>query len=232
MITVRQILDAAYAKSAKTRPSTALTEATEGVLMVARSVRGLYAYAARVNPLFFGELVTVGTTAAAGNIPLHWIRPAAAESIYRVEILAGGAEVCVVPYDDRKAEPSKPSVYEFGQRFFSAGNPGDPVAGSLIFWYSKRPVDPVATSDTIDPMWCESYNELVILEVAIYLALKDGRADDLAELRQQRNSWATLFSAFLEHSTANLRSRFGQVRRFTTNTMIPLQSLLAGEKQA
>jgi hypothetical protein len=227
VITVRQILDAAYAKSAKSRPSVALTEATEGVLMVARAVRGLYAYAARVNPIFFAEFADVGIS--GGN----WARPPAAESIFRLEQATGlFPEVVVVPFDDRKAEPSKPAVYELGQKFYSAGNPTDPVAGSLRFWYAKRPTDPTLLTDTIDVMWVESYNELVILEVAIYLAIKDGRAEDLGQFREQRNSWATLFSAFLEHSTANLRSRFGQVRRFTTQTMIPLQSLLAGEKQA
>lgn len=223
MITVRQILDAAYAKSAKTRPSVAVTEALEGIDIVIRAVQGLYAYAARVNPIYFAGTSLVGFGVDS------WARPAEAETIFRIETTANPpAEVVVVPFDDRKAEPSKPAVYELGQKFYPAGNPFDPVSGNLTFWYSKRPTSPAAVADPIDASWCETYNELVILEVALYLAIKDGRQDDRAALTVARDHWLGLYTAFLEHATSNLRSRFSQVRRFTTQTLVPLKGVLAG----
>lgn len=223
MITVQEALNGAYGHSSKSQ-ALHIAEATEGVNVVHRALSGLYAYAARVNPTFFAEQLSVAF--AAGG----WTRPAAAESIYRIELAAGG-EVAVVPFDDRaKAEPGEPCVYEFGQVFRPArAIAPDPQSGNLVFWYARAPTKAATLAATLDAQWTERFDELLMLEVAIYLALKDGRMDEVALLKAERNIWANLFTAFLEHSTANLRARFGQVRRFTTNTLVPIRSLLAGE---
>jgi hypothetical protein len=219
--TAQDIVTAAYNTSAKNRPATIATDATELLKLVIRSTRGLYAFAARVNPIYFSDSAPV-TFAVIG-----WPRPTLAESIFRIE-KPDGTEVAVVPFDDRKAEPSMPAVYELGGHFWPAGNALDPVSGNLNFWYSRRPTDPATLASNLDTRWPEQFNDLLIYEVAIYLALKDGRAADVAQLRVMRDGWADLFAAHLEHATANLRARFGQVRRFTTNTMVPLKAMLAG----
>ena len=227
--TPQDILNAAYAKSEKNMPGTIATESTELLQLVIRAMRGLYAFAARVNPIHFAESAAV--VLAAGK----WARPATAESIWRIEggaatvpVMAAGTEVVVVPVDDKLAESGKPAVYEFGQAFYSAGNASDPTSGTLTFFYSKRPTDPATLSAALDAMWVEQFNELLVLEVAIYLALKDGRADEAAALRAERDREAQLFIAFLEHSTANTRRRYGHIRRINTQTLVPLTSLLAG----
>lgn len=220
--TVQQILDGAYTRSSKNRPGILMTDATEGLQLVIRSLRGLYAYAARVNPTYFGAQTVVAFVSPG------WRRPELAESIYRIETPAF-VEVAVVPFDDRQAEPSMPAVYAFAQIYRPASvNAPDPQSGNLVFWHARRPTDPANLAATLDADWAEAYNELLMLEVAIYLALKDGRLDELAALRAERDSWATLFTAFLEHETANLRARWNLVRRFTTNTLVPIRSLLAG----
>jgi len=228
--TPRQILTAAYAKSTKNRPGTIATESTELLQVVIRAMRGLYALAARVNPTFFATDTDVAFASPG------WLRPDLAESIFRIERTAAttggtgaaGDEVVVVPFDDRTAESGIGAVYRIGQTYRPAGNAPDPTGGTLKFYYSKRPSDPANLDATVDSMWTEQFNELLILEVAMYLALKDGRGDEVAALRGDRDTWARLFIAFLEHGEVNERRRFGHLRRFNTNTVIPLGQLLAG----
>lgn len=220
--TPQMILDAAYPKSLKNKPGAIASESSELLQLVIRAMRGLYAFAARINPTYFAESAAVGF--AAGG----WARPQVAEAIFRLED-PGAAEVVVVPFDDRRSEPGKPAVYRFGQVFrpASAGAP-DPQAGNITFFYAKRPTDPATLNATLDALWAEQFNELLILEVAIYLAIKDGRAAEIAAYKDDRDSWAKLFAAFLEHETLNERRRYGQVARFNSPSMMPVWSLLAG----
>lgn len=220
--TPTDILTAAYSKSTKNRPGSIATESTELLQVVIRAMRGLYAFAARINPTYFAE------TAAVAFASPGWARPQNAESVYRIEDPTA-AEVVVVPFDDRAAESGKPAVFSFGQiyRPASAGVP-NPQSGNLTFFYAKRPTDPATLVATLDALWTEQFNELLILEVAIYLASKDGRADELGPLMQSRDKWATLFAAFLEHETANERRRYGHVARINIKSIVPAYSLLAG----
>lgn len=220
--TPQMILDGAYAKSLKNKPGSIATESVELLQLVIRATRGLYAFAARINPTYFAESAVVAFAGAG------WARPQQAEAVFRIEN-AVPAEVVVVPFDDRGAEKGLPAVYAFGQvyRPASAGAP-DPQAGNLTFFYSKRPTDPATLAATLDALWAEQFNELLILEVAIYLSIKDGRADELVSYRSDRDRWAALFGAFLEHETLNLRRRYGQIARFNTQSVVPLMSLLAG----
>lgn len=224
--TAQMILEAAYAKSLKNKPGAIASESSELLQLVIRSMRGLYAFAARINPLFFAE------TAAVAYAAPGWARPQNAEAIFRLE-LPTAAEVVVVPFDDRKAEPGKPAVYSFAQiyRPASALAP-DPQNGNLTFFYAKRPTDPANLDAVLDAMWTEQFNELLILEVAIYLAIKDGRGEEVGAYKADRDKWATLFAAFLEHETMNERRRFGQVARFNVKSMMPVWSLLAGNSAA
>lgn len=228
--TPRDILTGAYAKSTKNKPGTLATEATELLQVVIRAMRGLYLVGSRVNPTFFA--VSADVTLAAGC----WARPQAAQTLFRVERTgattggtgAAGDEVAVVPFDDRTAEEGMGAVYELGQQFYAAGNALDPTGGDLRFWYSKRPSDPADLDTAVDALWTEDHNELLMDEVAIYLALKDGRMDEVGVLRPERDREAKLFIAFLESATPIVRHRHSEIRRFITNSLVPLESLLAG----
>lgn len=213
--TVQEILTAAYARSTKNRPGTIATEATELLKLVGRALRGLFAVGAVVNPEFFGKSVAV-PFAAPG-----WKRPEDAESVFYIENPAG-AEVIVVPFRDRKADEGKPALYRFAQVFRSAGNALDPVAGDLTFYYSKRADLPAALNTVLDALWVECYNDLLIDEVAVYLALKDGRLDEVQELKSERDAGLSQFASFLQHETANESRRFGSVRQFNIDTLRPL----------
>ncbi len=217
--TVQDILDGAYAKSSKNQPGTIANEAVELTGLVTRLLRGLYNFAAEVNPIHFAE------TADVVGVASVWERPESAEAIIRIENDVF-AEVIVVPYDDRLCEEPKPTVYEFGGDFFAfAGQTAPPGAtDTLTFWYSKRPDDPApgGVAGVLDSDWQEDYDELLILEVAIFLALKDGRGDEAAALKQDRNAWAQRFASYLTHSTANLHRRFGHRRHINVNTLLPM----------
>jgi hypothetical protein len=218
---VRDILYGAYGRSLKNQPQFIATEATELTQVVYRAMRGLFAAAARVNPLYFGIAATTAYTAPG------WPRPSTAESIYRLETLAG-TEVKVVPFDDRAAEPGFPTVYEFGQTYIPTLIGPVVGFGNLRAYFSKHPDLLTAITDYIDAMWPESFNELLILETAIYLALKDGRETEIGTLVGERDRWAKLYFAFLEHETTNEVRRFGAHARFAVRGQSPAWSLLAG----
>lgn len=234
--TYEEIIEAAYAKSLRNMPGVIASESTELLQTAVRALRGLYAVAARVNRTFFAE-----KTAAVAHDGEGWPLPAGVESLFRLEgegatggVVAAGEKVSVVPFDDRKAEELKPSVYFFGQRFYPAGNGSDPNASdTLAAFHAKRPADPTGLSDTLDPLWTEQFNELLILEVAVYLELKrDESQSPLQELKQQRDDWARRFVMHLEHVVPIEVRRTGHVQRFNTNTLVPMSSLFAGGSEA
>lgn len=214
--TVQDILNGAYGKSLKNQPGTIAAESTELLNVVNRAHRGIYSFAARINPLFFA---TTGAEVEAAGV---WSRPEEAEAIVRIEN-AAEVEISVVPYDDRLAEDGKLSVYEFGQFFNAITNTAGTPTGNLTFFFSARPTLYALLADLLSADWREEYNELLILEVAMYLSIKDGRFDEVQAFAPERDRWASLLGAFLQHSTVNLVRRFGHMNRMNVNT---IQSLI------
>jgi len=179
----------------------------EIVGVVNRSIRRYFTQAARINPRVFGRRVEVGFNGAVSG----WPRPDC-NVVYRVE-KADGTEVVTVDFDQRGADPVRPAVYELGGIYYSAGNALDPVAGSLFFFVSARPRAATAlTGDpagTLDPLWVEDFNDLPILDVAMYLARKDGRAADLAALAEEWKTEAERYRLFLQMGGANVLRDYG-----------------------
>jgi hypothetical protein len=217
--TVQDILDGAYGASTQNQPSTIATEATELLAVVKRKLAGIYAFAARANPIHYSDTLDVVGVAS------QWERPEAANAIFRIET-AAFVEVVVVPFDDRLAAEPQIALYEFGGLFTaSPGQTAPPGAtDTLTFWFSKRPIDPNPDDLTgvLDPDWDDAYSDLLIFELAIYLALKDGRAEELAALKAERNQWATVYFQYLQHSTANLQRRFGHKKVVDVETLLPM----------
>ncbi len=217
--TVQDVLNGAYGKSLKNQPGAIATEATELINVTNRAHRGIYSFSARINPIFFANQLAIVPSPAT-----RWARPEEAEAIVRIEDSAL-AEVVVVPLDDRLAEPQKLSVYEFGQNFDAITNTAGTPTGNLTFWFSARPTLYTLLADLLSSDWREEYNELLILEVAIYIAAKDGRLDEVGFLVGERDRWASLLGAFLQHSTSNQRRRLGHLHQMnaeTVQSLIPL----------
>ncbi len=221
-MTPEDILNDAYPKSKKFQPGKIVVETTEGLAVVNRVIRTMFQIGTRVNPHFFGDVASVAHNGTTG-----WPRPSAAEAIYRIEN-PGGAEVVVVPFDQRTIESGKPAVYRFGQVFRTAGNANDPTSGSLSFFFSKRPTDAATITTSIDPLWPEAYAELATLEVAAYMAAKDKLQEELSYFVSERDRWLRMFIMFLEHETMNERRAYGHIQSFNTGSLVPIASLLAG----
>ncbi len=219
--TIQTWLDAAYGKSLKNRPGEIATNATELYNVGVRILRGLFAIGARINPGFYGGSSTVGFASPG------WARPTGAESIDYIES-APGVEVVVVDSLQRDAEPGTPAVYAWGQVYRPASAAAiNPQAGNLTFFYSRVAPAPATITDVIDSQWPEQFNELPQLEIALYLANKDGRADEVPGYTADRDRWLTLYVAFLEHETGNVRRRYA-TRRFSAPSMVAIKALLAG----
>lgn len=227
--TTRMILQWAYGKSLKNVPGAIATESDELFQLVLRAMRGLYAAAARVNPTFFG---TSANVVFAGT---GWARPQDAELIFRLTNATTnpGSEIVVVPFDNPMTEPGMGAVYRWGQVYIPAGHALDPINTDHInFFYSKRPSVPANLDATIDALWQEDFNELLVLIVALYLAEKDGRKEEIEGYMRDIEKWTGLYVAFLEHETVNERKNYGHIHRFNTPSMVPILSLLTGHGAA
>jgi hypothetical protein len=216
--TPEDILELAYGRLPDASPGNIADEAVELLSVVNRALNGLYAFAARINPSFFATVVTVPFESGLG-----WLRPADAESVFWIE-LTTGAEVAIVPYEQRHMEPGRPTVYALGQYYRNTGMPTSPTGGSLRLFYARRPTPASTLTSTLDYMWVEAYNELLALEVAIYLALKSDQQTELQQLQAERDSWAGRFAFFLQHETASER------RAWATSFRLPgtAMTVLAG----
>lgn len=225
MSTPTEIFTAAYAKSRKNQAGITATPA-ELLALFTRVYPMFWTIGARVNAGYFGKRSTVLFQLAEGG----WPRPTDAEAIYLIED-SDGEEVIIVPFDERDADPFDPAVYEWGQVFYSAGNALDPEEESgvtaLTFWYSKKPDAPVADTE-LEDLWPDNFDELLVLEIAIVLSLKDDRAAEVGDLRADRDAWLRRFVAHLEHATTGVTRSTGSAQRFLGATYTPLAALLAG----
>lgn len=219
-MTIQDILTAAYAKSKKNQPERIATEETELVGVVNRVFRTNFMRGVRVNPYWFGVDSVVSFSSPG------WARPPKAEAVFRIEIDAS-TEVIVVPFQERAVEPTIPAVYRYNQVYRSAGNPSDPTSGDLTFFYSSRPTDVADLTTALDTRFPEAYRELLVVETAIYLAIKDQREDEVAALGSERDQWLLLYLAFLEHETMN-EVGIRHIEPFSTPSVIPIASLLTG----
>jgi hypothetical protein len=214
--TASEIILAGYGKSVKNKPGEIATEGTALIRLLNRKLRKYFAFIARENWTMVGDIVLVSFDAGLGG----WPRPDNAEMI--VEIDNDVEEVVVVPAEDRGAESSKPALYRFGGLFRSAGNPNDPVDGDLNFIIARQPATLAATTDTLDVLWPESFNELLELEVGKFLASKDGRRDETQDLEGEITEWLQLLKERCEHDVINERRRFNITNRFQTSVQRPI----------
>lgn len=219
MLIAEDVVVAAMGTSTKNQPGHIATQATELRNVVRRLLQGVFALTARVNPEFYGEREVVPF--AAGG----WARPADVELLWRIE-LPEGDEVIVVPSDDRKADTARPAVYRLGRTFYSAGNAADPIGGNLTFLFSSRPAVLAAITDPVDARFPDQFDGLLISDLAAYLARKDGRVDEAAAFREERDSWLKLYLAHVEHEVTNEVRRWAHGRTFHLPSLTPL--LLGG----
>lgn len=219
-MTPNEILERAVNRSGATRNQQLATDATELFEVTKRGVRGAFAVAARVNPFYY---------AVQGSISFStgWPWPSDVEAFLKLE--QASVEVVVVPFDDKQAETSRPAVYALGRKFYTAGNAGDPTTGAMDIFYSQRAADPADANSTIDARFPDTYIDLLVADLALYLAIKDRRVDDVTLFTGERDRWLTLYVAHLEHILGLVEvRRKALVRRFASNSLVPLGQIFSG----
>lgn len=204
---VQDIYQAALGASILNRPSQHGDAEIVGV--VDRSLRRYFTHAARLNRRLFARTVEVGYSATV----FGWPKPNF-NAIYRVE-RGDGTEVVRVDFDQKDADPARPAVYELGGVFYPAGNALDPSAGSLSFFGTVRPRGLTALAGdpagTLDPLWVEDFNNLLVLDVARYMARKDGRMGEVAALDEEWKLEMARFEAFLAMGQVGVTRSYGSV---------------------
>lgn len=227
--TVQQIVEGGFGLSKFSRPELIADQAGVLVSVVNRAQQSMFQIAARINRLYFSTITEVPLTSGA------WQRPSDAESVFYIEGLGDSTtptltgEITVIPYNDRAAFAGTPAIYRVGRRFYSAGNSGDPTAGSLRFIYARRPAVLTSLSSTIDPDIDDAFEPILTHEVAIFNANSDGGRDGESTLMtDERDRYIALFEAFLEHETVNEAIRFGEVRKFPTERSVPINKVVRG----
>lgn len=219
MSTPTDIITAAYGRSAKNRPDEIATKATELLAVVGRAIKGIYSFAAEINPEFFGKSAVVGFTSGG------WPIPADTELVFRLE-LDDGTEVVKVPRTQRDAETGRPAVYQLGRKLFTAGNASDPTSGNLTFIYSQHGIQPATVDTAFDASWITDFDGFLVEEVALYLIIKDGRSEEFAAVVDARDRWARRFAARLEHEFTNTVFLYGSARNINVPDLI--KTYLAG----
>lgn len=213
MSSPQDIAVAALGYSTKNKPGFITERSAELFEVTMRAMRRLYLFSTRINPEFFGTSENVNFSAGG------WTRPTSALAIWRIEN-PGTNEVIVVPRSQLTADEGRPAVYRLGQRYFSAGNALDPVSGSLTFFYTKKPTTPGAFATAFASDWPTDFDGLLIAETALYLARQDGRTDEAATIKSERDEWAVEFANFLETEQLNVVYLYGSSKNYNVPDLI------------
>lgn len=183
--------------SSNTSPQHLAPGGTELLTVLTRALRKYFALGVQYNREFFGDSAVVSFTSGG------WTRPVVAETVYH--LTHGGQPVIVVPFDDRLVDRSKRAVYESGQRYYSAGTALGPTSGDLTLHYSRKAQSVTALDVAIDALWPDDWAPLLVHELGIYLARKDGRDADAGAFTAELTEWTLLFTQFLKHATVETR---------------------------
>lgn len=217
MADVQAIIDAAVTRSASAQPDMLTVDAPELVRIVSRALSNLYLLAARRRSVNFGATATAVLTAGS---PSGWPYPADALSVLRVEALASvtvsalaeGTEIAVTRLDDQQGMAPMPSVYEFARRLVSCGGADDPVNQDLRIFYAAAAPPLTDTADPLPDALPEQFYPLLELPLAIYIARKEGRADDLAVFQEELATESAYFDAWLTDASIAQGDRFAGLR--------------------
>lgn len=216
------LITSAFGTSSKNNPGRIASSTPELLRVLNQSLNGCYAIAAHVNYLAFAVKET------KTHETLGWPYPECAEAVFRIE-MESGQEVALVPYDQRGTEPGMPAVYFLGLHYVSAGNALDPADDEeLTIFYSPVPRNYTDLNSSTDASWRTRHDPLLIADVGMYIARKDGRADDLAAMAADRAAALGKYVAWLEHANVQERRMYATHRYLPSYTLESLTTMLVG----
>lgn len=191
------------------------TSEPEMLGVLSRLFAGYYGVAAAGNPSLMGTRAIV-----PWNVGGYWVVPDDQYVLY--EMKWSTAKVRVVPFDQLTANAGEPSVYRLGNKYYPAGNAADPTGVALTFIY--QPVPPVFASASSEPgdEWPDQFDEMVIVDLATYLAEKDARPEDLQSLASESAKWRGLYADWLGIADANTIRQFSVPTQVATPSVVPV----------
>jgi len=207
--TAQNLIEAAYSRSTANDPGKL---ATDGELLglADRLFQFIYAVAAVAAPERF---LSKTTLTLAGSPPSVTV-PTDLIDLRRVQNASGG-KVNVIPVEEiDRGWHLAPAVFRQGATIVSRGQSGDPVATDVLTaWILDAPASLSALSTVLDTRFPTRHVELIIVEMAVYLATKDtGRdAAEFAALKDYRDVQRAGFLQLSGLSTTALQSPHGGV---------------------
>lgn len=195
--TAQNLIEAAYLRSTANAPGKLAID-QELINHLDRTHQGYCALLAAAAPERWLNTVLVtwsGSPPALTGFGTDFI------DIHRVENTATGKEVTIGPASEKGRAwfAGVPFCWRQGIQLISRGATGDPAANDQATVYLlQNPTILTALTSTIDTRYPQRFEMLLILDLAIYLSLKDatsgGRKDELDALKAEREMHFKAFS--------------------------------------
>jgi hypothetical protein len=192
MTTAQSLIESAYSRSTS-NDAGKLAGDGELLLHLNRKYQSLYAIMAAFggdNSLASTVLNFLGAPQAVAALPADVI------DIIRLE-QSNGAKAYLIPANEKdRSWHLAPSMYRQGNSIISRGLAGDPVNGtSIILYHLDAPAALSALASSVDTRFPVRYEEILVLDLAIYLSVKDeGRSEK--EYKQLKDEYADAMAAF------------------------------------
>jgi hypothetical protein len=196
-MTAQDYINKAIARSYRNRGEVLAPEGAEMLVQLGDLFVEYYLFATGLNPAVFAT-----TTALSWN-GTGWDIPANCDTMIQLRTQAG-TPITVVAVDNLDAEPTRPCVYRLGRHYFPAGLPSDPGATGIVAFYTLIPEPFASLAASPGAEWPAQYDTMVVVDLAMWLAAKDGRTDDVAEMLPLQQKWAGRYTEWCSRESLDL----------------------------
>lgn len=170
MTTVQQLMEAGYLRSTA-NDAGKIADDPELIPFLNRTYQHYAALLATAAPERWVSVVS--GTWQAGPPPFYTL-PADVIDIHRIEDGTGN-QIHLFPVREKgRAWVVAPACWREGPNLKSRAQTGDPSPGDAVtLWVLDAPATLAAAGSSLDPRWPVRHDELLVLDVAIYLSVKD-----------------------------------------------------------
>ena len=193
MTTAQQLIESAYARSTSNDPGKLAVD-LELIQHLNRKYQQVWAIAAVAG----GDNMLASTALTFLGSPPFTALPVDVVDLVRLQTAAGD-KVHIIPVDERdRSWHLAPAVHRQGMTLVSRAKTGDPVNGdTLVLYHLDAPATLVALGSAIDARFPVRFENLLELDLAVYLSMKDeGRdAKEYAQLKSELSEAEQVFSA-------------------------------------
>lgn len=174
MATAQEIVERSFSYSSANDPDRTASKA-EMLVVLNHKLKKYFRRAFRVNPAYFGSSSILTFSGTGWPIP-------SSMGVYHLQNQAG-AEVHVVTVSEKDVTSMPPRVFRIGREYRTVGASGDPpTSETLTAFFGVLPSDVALLTDNLPVEWPEDHEDLLVFELARYLALKDKAREDHDEL--------------------------------------------------